>query len=179
MTSSNGNSFCVTGPLCGESIGHRWIPLIKASDANFLMFSVICAWTNSWVNNQDAGNLRRHRPDYDAIVMSCSIAVLFWTTPCVPHIWLIESYIGVAIGSPAFGNESISLICHLQHGQGYWDGSDVRCRDKFRHSNYDNGYIRLASYTNASADSSANYVRTAVCTADERSFLETWIWVDR
>ena len=33
MTSSNGNTFCVTGPLCGEFTGRRWIPLTKASDA--------------------------------------------------------------------------------------------------------------------------------------------------
>ena len=33
MTSSNGNIFRVTGPLCGEFTGHRWIPRTKASDA--------------------------------------------------------------------------------------------------------------------------------------------------
>ena len=33
MTTSNGNIFRVTGPLWGESTGHRWIPLTKASDA--------------------------------------------------------------------------------------------------------------------------------------------------
>ena len=33
MTSSNGNNFRVTGPLCGEFTVHRWIPLTKASDA--------------------------------------------------------------------------------------------------------------------------------------------------
>ena len=33
MTSSSGNIFRVTGPLCGEYTGHRWIPLTKASDA--------------------------------------------------------------------------------------------------------------------------------------------------
>ena len=32
MTSSNGNTFRVTGPLCGEFTGHRWIPFTKASD---------------------------------------------------------------------------------------------------------------------------------------------------
>ena len=26
-----------------------------------LVFSLICAWTNSWTNNRDAGDLRRHR----------------------------------------------------------------------------------------------------------------------
>ena len=34
-----------------------------------LMFSLICTWTNGWVNNQDAGDLRRHRAHYDVIVM--------------------------------------------------------------------------------------------------------------
>ena len=33
MTSLNGNIFRVTGSLCGELTGHRWIPLTKASDA--------------------------------------------------------------------------------------------------------------------------------------------------
>ena len=32
MTSSNGNIFRVTGPLCKEFTGHRWIPHTKASD---------------------------------------------------------------------------------------------------------------------------------------------------
>ena len=38
MTSSNGNIFRVTGPLCGEFTGQRWIPLTKASDAELLCF---------------------------------------------------------------------------------------------------------------------------------------------
>ena len=38
VTSSNGNIFHVTGPLWGESIGQRWIPLTKASDAELWCF---------------------------------------------------------------------------------------------------------------------------------------------
>ena len=38
MTSSNGNIFRVPGPLCGESTGHRWIPLTLASDADLWCF---------------------------------------------------------------------------------------------------------------------------------------------
>ena len=38
MTSSNQNIFRVTGPLWGKSIGHRWIPLTKASDAELWCF---------------------------------------------------------------------------------------------------------------------------------------------
>ena len=38
MTSSNGNIFRATDPLWGEFIGHRWIPPIKASDAELWCF---------------------------------------------------------------------------------------------------------------------------------------------
>ena len=34
-----------------------------------LMFSLICVWINDWVNNREAGDLRRHRTHYDVIVM--------------------------------------------------------------------------------------------------------------
>ena len=34
-----------------------------------LMFSLISAWINDWVNNREAGDLRRHRCHYDVIVM--------------------------------------------------------------------------------------------------------------
>ena len=37
-TSSNGNTLHVTGPLCGEFAGHRWIPRTKASDAELWSF---------------------------------------------------------------------------------------------------------------------------------------------
>ena len=38
ITSSNGNIFRVTGPLCGEFTGHRWIPRTRASDAELWRF---------------------------------------------------------------------------------------------------------------------------------------------
>ena len=38
MTSSNGSFFCVTGHLCGEFTGYRWIPLTKASVAELWCF---------------------------------------------------------------------------------------------------------------------------------------------
>ena len=34
-----------------------------------LMFSLICARINGWVNNGEAGDLRRHRPHYDFTVI--------------------------------------------------------------------------------------------------------------
>ena len=38
MTSSNGNIFRVTGHLCEEFPGHRWIPRTKASNAELWCF---------------------------------------------------------------------------------------------------------------------------------------------
>ena len=79
MTSSNGNIFRVTGPLCGEFTGHRWIPSTKASDAELWFFSLICVWINGWVNNGEAGDLRRYRAHYDVTVMFslfCAIGIL-------------------------------------------------------------------------------------------------------
>ena len=69
MTSSNGNIFRVTGPLCGEFTGHRWIPCTNISDAELWFFSLICAWIYAWVNNREAGDLRHLRAHYDVIVM--------------------------------------------------------------------------------------------------------------
>ena len=34
-----------------------------------LMSSLICAWINGWLNNREAGDLRRHRAHYDVTVM--------------------------------------------------------------------------------------------------------------
>ena len=67
MTSSNGNIFRVTGPLCGEFTGHRWIPDTKASDAELWCFSLICALNKrlskqswSWWFETPSRSLWRH-----------------------------------------------------------------------------------------------------------------------
>ena len=36
-------------------------------------FSLICTWINGWVNNREAGDLRRHRAHYDVTVLWWSI----------------------------------------------------------------------------------------------------------
>ena len=48
MASSNGNIFRITGPLCEEFTGHRWIPQ-KGQWRRALMYSLVCAWINGWV----------------------------------------------------------------------------------------------------------------------------------
>ena len=69
MTSSNGNIFRVTGPLCWEFTGHRWIPSTKVSDAERWCFLWSAPWINGWVNNCKAGDLTRHRAYYYVTVI--------------------------------------------------------------------------------------------------------------
>ena len=39
-----------------------------------LMFSLICAWIDAWVNNREAGDLRAHRAHYDITVIKRPVA---------------------------------------------------------------------------------------------------------
>ena len=51
---------------------HRW-PVNSPHKGQWrrsLVFSLICAWINSWVNNRETGDLRGHRAHYDVTVMS-------------------------------------------------------------------------------------------------------------
>ena len=50
-----------------------------------LMFSLICAWINGWVNNGEAGDLRRHQAHCDFIVM------YFWSFVWPIHQRLVNS----------------------------------------------------------------------------------------
>ena len=45
---------------------------IRHDDVIILMFSLICALINDWVNNGEAGELRRHRAHYDVTIMEQS-----------------------------------------------------------------------------------------------------------
>ena len=58
-----------------------------------LMFSLTCVWINDWVNNREAGDLRRYRVHYDVTVM---ISLMFHdmimnmlAAPCLS--WLKKS----------------------------------------------------------------------------------------
>ena len=88
MTSSNKIIFRVTGPFWGESTSHRQIPqrLHKSQWREIFMFSLICAWTTSWANTWEAGDLRRHRAHYGVPAMPwnkhtpllCYVFPWFW-----------------------------------------------------------------------------------------------------
>ena len=83
MTSSNGNIFRVTGPLYGEFTGTGEFPA-QSQWRGALMFSLICAWINDWVNNREAGDLRRRHGHSDVNVMNIKKAI---RTLCV-ILWM-------------------------------------------------------------------------------------------
>ena len=82
MTSSNGNISCITGPLLGWI---HWSPANsphKGQWCGAFMFSLICAGTKGWANNQDASDLRCHRTHYDITV----IEAIIWTNSGISFI---------------------------------------------------------------------------------------------
>ena len=70
-------AICVgNSPIPGESPAQR--PVTWS-----LMFSLICARINGWVNSGEAGDLRRHRAHYDVRVMAPEEATktIYWDQP--------------------------------------------------------------------------------------------------
>ena len=71
-----------------------------------LMFSLICAWINGWVNNGEDGDLKRHRAHYEVSVMIEVICDSSEVTMCNVH--------------PRCRNISLQICKHIpamiQHG---------------------------------------------------------------
>ena len=78
MTSSNGNIFRVTGHLCGEFTGHRWIPLIKASEAEL--------WYFLWYSSEQTFGYTIDTPViWDAIAPIMTSLSCFWHQDICSH----------------------------------------------------------------------------------------------
>ena len=59
-----------------------------------LMFSLICTRINGWVNNDEAGDLRRHRAHYDVTVMPLGCLTdtgTIYNPECKPRAWCLSS----------------------------------------------------------------------------------------
>ena len=53
------------------------------------MFSLICVWINDWVNNCEAGGLRRYRAHYDVILMG--YAFVFYDITHIRHDYFTDN----------------------------------------------------------------------------------------
>ena len=84
----------------------RWIPCTKGQWRGALMFSLICAWINDWVNNREAGDLRRHRGHYDVNVMQMPNSITSLLMPLLltsPAMVLLTVHDGHTLASEKEG----------------------------------------------------------------------------
>ena len=85
----------------------------KAHWRGALMFSLICVWINDWVNNREAGDLRRYRAHCDVSVMWLRLyhsldrmkLLLKWDTVRV-ELWFTK---------PAFHPPLVIILLHQSH----------------------------------------------------------------
>ena len=81
-----------------------------------LMFSLICAWINGWVNNRGGGNLRRHRAQSDVIVMRyVQVQVLRYVFRVIRVLWALADISVALLASVKCESDSI-ILTHIQ----YW-----------------------------------------------------------
>ena len=115
MTSSNGNIFHVTGSLCGEFTGHRWIPLTTVSDAKLWCFLWSAPAQTVWVN---------HRTPVIWNAISLILTSMWWS------LIILQSRFLPALWMPLFFHKQIMLLirgshclrrCHFHsHCYGHW-----------------------------------------------------------
>ena len=97
-----------------------------------LMFSLICVWINDWVNNCEAGDLRRYRAHYDVIVIAITWDYYTISVPLLSTIWLGQ-YISYVWPFPLpLSYHSVYLKCALslgvkQHLQIYPTHQETTC----------------------------------------------------
>ena len=132
MTSSNGNIFRVTGHLCGELTGPRWIPSNKGQRRGDLMLSLICVWINGWVKNLEAGDLRRYRAHYDVIVMTL---ICRPTGPPPPHpINSFRSIMIYVMYETVISINQAVLWWHFQFSRSVWKRLPISYTQSLRYS---------------------------------------------
>ena len=88
----------------------------KASDAEHRCFLWSAPWLNGWVNNREAGDLRRHRGHYDVIVissrhdreLSCDNLIMHWNSLTVFRVRTYQVTTNLVI---RYCNKSGSCTC--------------------------------------------------------------------
>ena len=85
MTSSNGNIFRVTGHLCGEFTGLRWIPAQRPVTRSFdIIFDVrlnkrLSKQSRGWWFETQSGSLWRHRNVVDQCDLFADVALGYFS----------------------------------------------------------------------------------------------------
>ena len=108
IAQSNGNIMMMSS---NENI-FRWPANSTHKDQwrRALIISLICAWANGSVNNLNAGDLRRHRDNYDVIVM-CLVIVMCPKTQnaCTFAVGIDQCHLLSTTGDAVFSRKTETL----------------------------------------------------------------------
>ena len=91
------------------------------------VFSLICVWINGWVNNREAGDLRRYRAHYDFTVMTLLMASSLVITM---YAWFAE------ITHPFVEFTCIAKLTYFGHGQHHRHFADFNFKYTSLYENY-------------------------------------------
>ena len=93
------------------------------------MDSLICAWINGWVNNRDAGDLRRHRNHYDVTNTS-----IHYTATVFRRVILGQSRGRKFNSSTPWGRDKIPAISQTTFSKAFSSMRMFKCQLKFHWS---------------------------------------------
>ena len=95
-----------------------------------LMFSLICAWINAWVNNREAGDLIRHRAHYDVTVMNFQQPIVLKSYGIVSS--LVLCCLSCVVSAGPFPHIQLTqLILQWRHDEGDRVSNDRRLNGLF------------------------------------------------
>ena len=92
-TSSNGNIYRATGPLCGEFTDGRWITRTKASDTELWCVFFYLRLIYGWVNNRKSGDFGRRRAHYIVTVIIWTVCGQEPTVKLDMPLWILIAYL--------------------------------------------------------------------------------------
>ena len=96
-----------------------------------LMFPLICVWINDWVNNREAGDLRRYRAHSDVIVMGPKLQIMLHSSYICRSTPTTVSEMSVGVWGSLTGM-LISFVLGFLWTPSCWFHQDVSCAQTSR-----------------------------------------------
>ena len=123
---------------------HRW-PVNSPHKGQWrgaLMFSLICAWINGWINNHEVGDLRRHQSHYDVTVMWRWVFYGAMNQVISSHSIELVLWKHLGVGAKRVDIE----ICTTKLEGGWWDSPQERLHN-FIYDYFESTYTEIIQYT--------------------------------
>ena len=122
-----------------------------------LMFSLICAWINGWVNNREAGDLRRYRAHYDVTVMLLKL--------CMIHP--VDSSTCESVGKGMFNDIHEEFVrCNLKLLHSAWEHNTLHHGNSAHWDECNVIYPNQILYLIATGNFLWKWIKRAICAVD-------------